>query len=379
MTPLSSLIARRDRFHAPERTVLPSRYANILHAYQALPAWNADGSKLLYAGFENETCCDIVIRDMASGKEEAIAQTDGFNQHCAAWQQWALGGTAVLFRGQESGSCPFLVHLDGSGIEPVTDLSYCHIRHVNRRGNEVVFLRLPGEGKPFSEMGVYDLQTRRVTFSMSIEEAVDGLLHGARPQPEQPAFDHTVANPDGTRIFFKMSTADDTGSYRAERSFHAIDLKSRRQTDFGPDILGHPAWIDNRYIANIQKTRDGADNRYLVAMDAETGEVHRLHDLPIPGAGHPAPSPDGRWIATDSFTADGRWSILYLLDLRTGEIHEIDRIDHRTELQTRYNPFVITRAHPHPTWSPNSQTVLANCNFGGTRLGLITWTLSCGG
>lgn len=83
--------------------------------------------------------------------------------------------------------------------------------------------------------------------------------------------------------------------------------------------------------------------------------------------------PDARRLATDAFTADCGRAILYLVDLHTGAIREVGRLAHSCKSELEYHPRVITRAHPHPTWSPDSKTLLGNCNFGGSHLGLVLW------
>lgn len=377
----SLLLETLGRPAASPRRQLASRYKNTLHTYQAVDVWSADGKKLLYAGFDDYARCDIIVRAGEHGEEAVVATTGSFDYHCAAWQHWALNDEAVVFFGQErrEAPCPSLVRVDAPfQIEPLTDLEDCLIRQTTNKGNGMVFYRHPRQGVRLGLAGIYDLPTRTFTLRLDAEEVAAAVTSIERPDPGLTGFQHVVANPSGTRLFFKIDRRTPEGDAAGEASFLAFDMASRRIVDFGPGILGHPSWLDDRYIVNIQGTRDGSNYRYLVAMDTEDGSVHRLLDTPITGPGHPCASPDGRWLVSDAFTANHETVIIYLLDLRTGVVREIDRFAHSGKISATspgYNPHVITRAHPHPVWSPDSRTILANNNFGGERLGIVLWDL----
>lgn len=377
MTDFERYLQRRAAQAPARRTVLPTRYANIVHAYQAVQPWSADQARLLYAGFETRNVCDIVVRDMATGEEQALATSTHFDLHTAASQRWVLGDSAVLFRESDGagGVRRSLVRLESPGaIEHVRELDGWDAREVINHGRTISCSRRGKDGA-FSEVGLFDLETRRHRILFTAEDAVKAIVQGERPRADQVGFQHTVASADGRRVFFKLDVPNPTGApMPAERSFHAFDTVTGKFSDFGGAVLGHPAWIDGRHIANIEKTRDGVDHRWLVSMDAETGAVCRLTTLAIEGPGHPCVSPDGSRLVSDSFTTDGTRSRIYLLDFADGELRELDCLDHLSKAQSGfYDPHVITRVHPHPTWSPDGRSIIGNCNFGGTRLGLVVW------
>lgn len=377
MTPFERYLERRAALVPARRMVLPTRYANIVHAYQAVQPWSADQTRLLYAGFETRDVCEIVVRDMETGIEQALATSTHFDLHTAASQRWVLGDSAVLFRESDGagGVRHSLVRLEFPGVvEPVHELDGWDAREVINRGRTISCSRR-GTGGALSQVSLFDLETRRHRILFNAEDVVASIIYGEKPRVAGLGFQHTVAAADGRRVFFKLDIPNPTGAQMpVERSFHAFDTVTGKFTDFGGAVLGHPAWIDGRHIANIEKTRDGVDHRWLVSMDSKTGEVHRLTTLAIEGPGHPCVSPDGSCMVSDSFTTDGARSRIYLLDFTLGELRELDCLDHLSKAQSGfYDPHVITRVHPHPTWSPDGRSIAGNCNFGGTRLGLVVW------
>ncbi|MDF3058247.1 MAG: hypothetical protein K0R17_2462 [Rariglobus sp.] len=377
MTAFERYLERRVALVPARRTVLPTRYTNIVHAYQAVQPWSADQSRLLYAGFETRDACDIVVRDMATGMEQALAASTHFDLHTAASQRWVLDDSAVLFRESDGrgGVRRSLVRLEAPEVlEHVRELDGWDAREAIDRGRTISCSRR-GEGGVLSEVSLFDLETRKHRILFNAEDVASSVIHGEKPNAGGLGFQHTVASGDGRRVFFKLDVPNPTGApMPVERSFHAFDMVSGKFTDFGGAVLGHPAWIDERHIANIEKTRDGVDHRWLVSMDVETGEMLRLTTLAIEGPGHPCVSPDGARLVSDSFTTDGMRSRIYLLDFASGDLRELDCLDHLSKAQSGfYDPHVITRVHPHPTWSPDGRSIIGNCNFGGTRLGLVVW------
>ena len=378
MPPLDRYLETRRGFSPARRTVLPTRYTHIVHAYQAVQPWSADQSRLLYIGFDRpDHACDIVVRDLASGKEQALASTRSFDFHTGASQRWVMNDTAVLFRdaGPDGKMLRRLARADKPGTaETIDELTGWDTRCVINGGRTII-CSLRGHEGTLSTVSSFDLAERRHRVLFDAEAVRKGITRGEQPRAQDIGFQHTVATDEGRRIFFKLDLPNPSGAAMPlERSFHVFDTQSGEFTDFGGDVLGHPAWADGRHVLNIEKTRDGVDNRWLVAMNAETGEVERLTTLAIEGAGHPCISPDGKWLVTDSFTADGTRSRIYLLAFHDGMLRELDCLDHRSKAQPGfYDPYVITRAHPHPVWSPDGRSIAGNCNFGGTHIGIVIW------
>ena len=363
-------------------TEIPSASRHAVHAYQGVNPWSADGSQLLYLGFEElGQAASLVVRDMGSGRETRLAESLGYDFHTAASQRWVLRDSAVLFRTRNGTREPALAmaRVDRPGAaEVLHEFAGRMARHICADTRHAITASLRGVER-------LDLQARTSEILVPMEEIM-AALPAELKFPGQPFhIEHPITSPDETRLFFKLGHRDPARLYGSRNwgAFFAKNLARGGMRCFGNRISGHPSWMpDSRHILNVMMPDDGSDNRWLVLMDVDTGSVERLMDLPIEGAGHPAVSPDGRWIATDGYSVDGRSAPVYLVDLASGNVREIARIPHHiltaAELHYSwakggavYDPSVIRRSHLHPVWSPDSRRLLVNCNHDGERMGLV--------
>ena len=362
-------------------TPVNSRFTHSVHQYHAVMPWSQDMTHLLYIGFDSEEEASIVVQRLADGKEHVLAQTTLFNYHDCAGQHWIFDDRAVVFRDKDAKGDGVLsiVYLERPGVvEKLTELPDCGIRHVCADQRHALGMRRSSE-KTGGSIERIDLQERTSETLVTVAEAVETV-----PEPLYTEFiedtasfhiNHPVYNRQETRLFFKLMRrfADGTGQFGA---FFVKDLESGDLRCFGREISGHPCWMpDGRAILNIAspqgydyvrgegfKSGDGSGNRWVVVVDAQTGEYERLVDQPIEGPGHPDISPDGNWVVTDAFTADAKKCPIYVIEIKTGIVREIARLDHKSGGRSVNE---LTRGQPHPSWSPDSKQVLVNCNHGG--------------
>lgn len=357
-------------FRPADIAVVETPFANALHSYQGLCPWSPDGEALLYLGFqESDTAASVTIRHLSSHRETALARTSSFNYHTAAFQQWALDGTAVIFEncGSQGLEC-VIVPVDGT---PPACHPGLHVRAVSADTQR-------GYGTMADALGP-DAAAARIEFSTGrVSELFTAREAGAHLPADIAAdcefrINHFVPNADESLAFFKLckpaphrkipGQMDDWGA------FFVQDLHSGVMRCLGQRISGHPQWMpDGRRIVNIMQPQDGSDNRWIVTQDAVTGEVKRLVDFPIEGPGHPVVSPCGEFLATDAYTASRQSCPVYLIKLRTGQMAEIARFAHSTRVTDTYQPHTIFRSNLHPVWSPNGTALLVNTNDGGPRV-----------
>jgi Tol biopolymer transport system component len=352
-------------------TPVATRYANAVHSYHAIPAWSPDGGRLLYLGIDDPTQPgEVVVRELDTGRERVVGSTGNYNFHTAAWQMWALGGKAVLFgRGNEEGEeFLMLAPADGSGpARELRGLAGCNVRRMCRDGR-----RGTGHGPTprGAAIQMFDLRSESGETLVTLDEALALYPEEFRDPAAGYGISHAVANDQETRLFFKVTKylPGREISYPDWGAFYVKDLPGGELRCLGYRISGHPIWLpDGRHILNIKNPLDGSDNRWVVRVDSVTGRDERLFAQPTEGPGHPALSPDGRWLLLDGFTADGQTCPIYLFDMQTGLCREIARLRHLF----RGKPYgAPTRGQPHPTWSPDGRKALVNCNDGGARMGL---------
>jgi hypothetical protein len=365
--PLS--IERDGPFRPASLSRLETPFLHSLHAYQGICPWSPDGSRLLYAGFDapGEPAC-IVARDLRTGRDHFLGRTGRCDFHTAAYQQWILGGNAVVYRDEraEGSRGSTVVDLEGNS----TFYPRLHIRQVTADGRHGYGYSMEGQ---ISAMRV-DFTSGEVRTYFTVAEAA-ACLPPEIAEECAWSFSHFVPNAQGTRAFIKISKPDPhrkrPGRMNDWGALLVYDLLAGTFLCLGDRISGHPQWMpDGERLLNIMQPLDGSDNRWLVTQDARTGEVRRLVDFPIEGAGHPVISPDHRWLATDAYPANRSECPIYLVELTTGRLAEIARLLHSTRLKEVYDPRTIFRANPHPVWSPDSRRLLVNLNGDGERLGM---------
>lgn len=372
-SPAPSSVRRPGGFRPAKITRVETPFLNALHAYQGLCPWSPQGDRLLFCGFDSDNGeASIVVRDLATGRDTVLGKTNHYDYHTGAYQQWGLGGDAIVFRTKINGLLgTTLVKFPGD--RPVSQpLTGIRIRAMSASGLHGYGHSHTSEGDGASRL---NLATSEVEFFFRADEAARHLPGEWR---EDCAFSlsHFVPNAAETLAFVKVSKPEPHRRLPASLpdwgGFFVFDLNHRTFRCLGQRISGHPQWMpDNRHILNVMQPLDGSDNRWIVLQDAETADVRRLVDFPIEGPGHPVISPCGRYLATDAYTADRLTCPVYLIDLETGRMNEIARFHHPTKVTDVYQPHTISRSNLHPVWSPDGRRLLVNANEGATRLGMF--------
>lgn len=364
-------VSRPGPFKPARVTRLETPFLHALHAYQGLCPWSPDGGALLYAGFNSlEEPAHIVVRDLWTGRDFPLGRSARCDFHTAAYQQWILSGSAIIYREEADG-------IRGSRLLPApgSDGTPAFYPRLNIR--QVAASTERGYGYSMED----PVCAMRVDFRTGEVEPFFTTAEAARHLPPEIAedcawnFSHFVSNPQETLAFVKISKPDPhrqrPGQMNDWGALLVYDLRAGTFRCLGDRISGHPQWLpDGRHILNIMQPLDGSDNRWLVTQDAHTGEVRRLVDHPIEGAGHPVVSSNGQYLAIDAYPASHLECPVYLIEMATGRLTEVARLPHSTRLSNTYNPRTIFRANPHPVWSPDGRSLLVNTNGSGERLGM---------
>jgi hypothetical protein len=368
----------RDLYRAHpgvEIAPLASRYHHCIHSYPGIEPYDRAGRRLLYAGFESPPQADIVIRDLRTGVEQAVATSNSTDYHTAAWQRWALDDTMVIFEQRDADGArqTWWVPSDGSvAAEPLSYLGGFSLRHV-LGGGAIAY----GSGtKPGGHAQVVrvDLARRSKEVVCDIRDLVSKLPADLKQDGLGYHFSHPV--PDDREAWMFVKVMGQASGSRGSRfvAFFTVHLGSGRVVCHGSGISGHPIWDPvTGHIFNIRKPGPDAPSltRELVLMDPDsTAMTEFVNDL-IEGPGHPAPSPDGRWLATDAFW-QGRETMIYLYDRSSPARWTLAMMPHTWSAQTVYDPSVVSRGQPHPVWAPDSRSLLINCNLGKNRYILHT-------
>ncbi len=365
----------KQNIHSATITPIDAGFTHTVHSYQGLCPWDHAGKRLLFLGFETGKPGAVIVRDLEKGTDRIVGHSDQYDYHCAAWQQWALGDSAVVYRsgvGPEDQFC--ITDVAANATRICTPGALTEVRHITADGKRAYAVVSDSKSAAVCRLDLAGGQTEKIITLEQAEAATQPEFHDPH---HHYRFSHPVANATESALFVKFEKLTrpwPTHPNGNENwgSFLIVNLQTGEIRSLGNRISGHPQWMpDGKRILNIKKPLDGSDNRWLVYVDTQSGQDTRVVDQPIEGAGHPVVSPDGKWIATDAYTADGAQCPIYLIHSDTGVVHEIARLCHRVKAQSGYDPTTILRANPHPVWSPEGNKLLVNCNHDGQRMQLL--------
>jgi hypothetical protein len=177
--------------------------------------------------------------------------------------------------------------------------------------------------------------------------------------PDQPFWlDHVYHNPSGTRIFFLCRAKMEGRKFLSSLWTAAPDGGDLRcQMKLGTWV-SHFAWLDDRRIMLSTDVVPGHAG-FVVFHDGE-GDFTPVGQGVLPRDGHNALSPDGEWIALDTYPDDGK-SELMLYHLERNEKITLGRLDSP-------KPFRFDiRCDLHPRWSADGRCVTFDSIHEGSR------------
>jgi len=327
-------------------------------AYYHLSSWDATGRYLLCleTGIENRQPqpgepATVGMVDLATGEFIPLAETRAWNFQQGTMQQWL--GTApdslIIYNDLRDGKFVSVILNVHTGKEvKVIGRAVSAVSHDGRKAVSLNFARLhitrPGYGyagdgdDPRMEEnypgddGLYfvDLETGESRLIVSCAD-----VFRLNPPPGQKAaqllwMNHTLINPGDTRVFFlgRCPGIDGRGRLTAAYTVN-LDGSGLRCVLPYDWSASHFDWLSaerlmvtTRYQGktpwcHLLFTDTGGDRDYRVL-----GEGILTHD------GHGVFSPDGRWMATDSYPDGRHQRTLMLLDmendalLRLGRFHD---------------------------------------------------------
>ena len=348
-----------DRWHSPRVTrVLPNAHCHSVHTYFITSPESPDGSWILF--YQSSTpeghSGDLRIVHRASAEERILAEGITVEDiHRAASQQWACGGSHVVFQDLREGEWV----IAAVNIESLEERILARDRQLGfgqPRSNEFPIYGLhwePGQHRDIELLNLNTGQTRSVLALEEIRTAHSDWIE-EHYQERQISLFFPVMSPDMNRLFFKLSSPTD-GRFRIKNAslrigFFCYDLESQQHLICRTN-WGHPAWHpDSRSVLNCGK-------RSFEETNIVSGNVDELNAPRFPGA-HPSFSSCGHLVVTDTRYeafggSEGEWAVA-VVDPVTGD-HQF--IHHFTNNRGATSWRV---SHPHPVFSPDGQRIYFN-------------------
>lgn len=343
------------------RPVSPQPGRHTIHSYYVTTPESPDGRHVLYyvSQAANGHVGDLCVVERASGVETVLVR--GLNTedaHRAACQQWVSGGRRVAYHDVRDGQWVVaVVDVDalrervlvrdrqlgfGQGADDLLPVYGCHWKPGRHRDLELVHAAT-GELRT-----VVTAEAVRAAYGDWVQKEFGG-------QPISIFF--PVLSPDRKRVFFKLAAGSGSDNFRSSAASHrqgllGFDLEEDRLLFMRPK-WGHPAWSpDSRWIIEMGN----------LLIDSDDGATRRIPDQPQLRGCHPSLSPDGRLFVEDGLSESiggppGQWAIL-VGDLR-GRRHVILHRFDNTRGARSWRP-----SHPHPVFSPDGRRIYFNVSSG---------------
>ncbi len=349
--------------------------------YYGMNPWDREGRRhlALETGFDGRvpaaSDAALVGYIASGGAFTSVAATSAFNFQQGSMLHWieAGHGEEILFNTWSEGravSCAVdpatgrrrMLQRAVAGICPgrplAVGLDYARMYHCRPVVGYANTASGPLEERPRKD-GLYltDLRSGESRLRISIAAVLRSNPRG--PDQGLAWLNHPVFSPDGRRLLFICRVK--TASERLD-SLWCIGTDAgelRCLIGYGQRV-SHFNWLDDQKFI-VSSEAKGAMGFKL--GDAKTGELVPFCSGLFPSDGHCAVSPDGRFIAGDTYHSQrkDRRAFLFLYDLVRGKL----RILGSFHANTAYAGDV--RCDLHPRWSPDGQTLTFDSVHEGSR------------
>jgi hypothetical protein len=361
-------------------TPITSTNAQHFYGYYSICPWSKNGKYYvcLECQFQDHMpdlgeSAKIMLLDLESGTHRYIAETKAWNFQQGSMIHWlpSAPNSKIIFNNCdgkkpisqildiETGKIRNLPHAINAMCRTKDQaffVSYSRLR-INRKvvsypcyddnqgnSNEEVH---PKEDGIFS----MDLTSGEQKLVMSLDQIwKDNPLTAEMEEGEieeigisQLWFNHLSVNQDDTRIFFlarytnwfrQLITSMWTMNLDGTEPYLLVDFHNK---------LSHFEWLTKDQIIVTMKFIKEAKLSHVI-LDDKKGNPRVLAPKDLIRNGHPTISPNGKLLATDTYSVDG-WRYVYIVEMDTETVHEVAKFR---------NPKSVTgplRCDPHPRWN----------------------------
>jgi hypothetical protein len=346
---------------------------------------------------------EVLVVDLATGKEHSVAETAGWEAQMGANVNWGADDHALFFNDVDTASwTPFAWKADF--LRGTRERMDGTVYHASPDGQWLISSNLrntartqPGYGVcvphelvrrnvgPVEDDGfrLTDTSTGRSRMLVSLADLLtkaDPPMLLEHPERYEIYGFHSKFNPQGDRLMVSVRAFPATDEpqwnlfktdHRAVR-FAWITLGldgGPMHCAVGPEQWEkgghHGTWFPDGKRISMNLAIDRECLR-LVQVNADGSGLRKMHDRVV-GSGHPTVLPDGRHVLTDSYAGESvafgdgtvplRW-----IDLETGTEEALVRINVKQPV-----PIAELRIDPHPAWDRGGRFVTFNGFVGGTR------------
>jgi hypothetical protein len=323
---------------------------------------------------ENDTAT-LGLVDMESLEFIPVARTTAWNfqQGCMAHWLSTSPDSMIIYNDRLDGKFVSVLLNVFSGEKKIVPYPVSAVSPNGKEAVSINFARLritradygyggngqdPKTGETFpGDDGIFlvSLESGEATLLVSLEQIRH--LVPALETDVMEYFNHTLFSRDGSRIFWlaRAHKLWNTTAFTVERD--GTDLQRCFPDDWGGS---HFDWLDGARLMVTSKF-DGKSYGHVLFTVGEN-DYHRLGGGILDFDGHGSFSPDGRWMVTDTYPADGSHEQkLFLMDMTSEAVLSLGRFVEPPEFTGGW------RCDLHPRWSPDGNLIGFNSTCTGSR------------
>jgi len=339
---------------------------------------------------------DVVLVDLRTGEQRAVAETRGADTQLGAQVQWGATDAELYFNDVDPGDWrPFGVRMDPRTgerrelegtiymVSPDGALAVSACLRRTARTQAGYGVIVPPEHVPVNQgapdddgVFVTDTRTGECRMVASIRKIVEAALDPSRWRGGDFYCFHTKFNAPGDRIMLVLRFVPrDSSAMRPQLVTMTADGEDIRlaipASEWADKGGHHPTWCpDGEHVMmNLRPGGPGTDMKLVRARWDGSGLEPMAGK--IVGSGHPSLHADGRHVVTDEYQRgrfafeDGTVPIRWI-DLAAGNETQLARIRTRPDWAGPRNEL---RVDPHPAWDRGWRHVAFNAWRGdaGTR------------
>lgn len=319
---------------------------------------------------------NVGLVDRETGDFEALAKTRAFNLQQGSMMHWIDAGVGAEFTFNDWDGD----RLVSRAVNPMTretrtlDRAIAAVSPTEAEGIGLNFARMahcravvgyandwgnkPWVDKPEDDgLFAIDLQTGETRLLLSIADVI-----AANPCAETANgaawFNHVYYNADGTRLLFlcRVKTPDKWHTSVWSVNVDGSDLAM--QIPYGYHT-SHFAWRDTE---RVMISSDFLGTMRFLEFRDRVGDFQPFGGNVLPPDGHNAFSPNGEWVACDTYPKnEARLAELMLYHIASGEKISLGKVHHAEQ----YTGDV--RCDLHPRWSPDGSVITFDSVHGDTR------------
>lgn len=313
------------------------------------------------------TPIDVMVRDIATGKDTVAGTTNTYNWQQGARAQWMDDDHVIFNTLHEGRYCAAIFNVKDGKTEymayPVQDVidpqRYLSINYarIMRLRPDYGYRNLPlpanDEMADNKNDGIFIVENGKARMLHSLEEI-------ASVEPKDifgrcyHVANHLMSSADGKGFIFIHRFYE--GKRRHDRLMYS-DFRSLRVLADN-DMVSHCCWLDNNTVLGYMRYNN-EDGFFII--DIPTGKVTKHGPMSSLHLGDGHPSTNGRLVAFDTYPDKSRMQHLFLMDKEDGSIREIAEVHHSVKYMDE------SRCDMHPRFSANGKRLYFDTVFTGHR------------